>query len=98
MLLPEPALIEAVEIANRERGQVVKPIGDGASHATVEVLTSPLERVVTFAPTRLTLIPDVEHRPVEQMSVCAFLVLIHARATRLAERRGSPTRRQRRQA
>jgi hypothetical protein len=37
----------------------------------------PLKRIVALFSARLAQIPDIEHRPVEQTSVSAFLVLSH---------------------
>src|SRR5207248_179256 len=72
IILPETSLVEVCEVEYRKQGQIVKPLRDGACTSHSPRPVPPAEKVQAFSPT-LTYPrerSDIEHRPVEQITVC----------------------------
>ncbi len=77
VLFPKPLLIKTAKVGTGVKGQIVQPICNRSSQPAPCILPPPLQDAESVFTPGLTLIPNVEHRPVEQVSVSSFLVLIH---------------------
>lgn len=72
---PEPFGVEFIKISSCVLGQVMQPIGQGTGKPAPLLLSPYLQRIAAGRATRLTKHADIQHGPIQKLSVGAFLRL-----------------------
>ncbi len=79
-LIPEPLLPEPSKVSRRESGHIVKPLGELTQCPNTSNVTLPKQRAKPLAsvwqPSNRA---NVQHGPVEEVTVCVFSMLVHMR-------------------